>query len=174
VSRVENDKRIQPRTKGLGEQQIVVEPEPRTAAAVFKNLSGRAIREIRHEHGTSDGRSGGEHPEREACPVERDHGKPAIDAGLAFEDRVGAALHISDAQLDAARSRGEIGERIRRARLMVIGNSRGRSRAHAIPSHELSSTVQSCELPPNIENQEPRTANREPRTSQTATFSAAS
>ena len=87
---------------------IVVEPEPRTAATVFEDLSGGAVRAIRHEHRTSDGRSRNQHAERDPLAVERDHGKPAIGAGFPVEDGIGAALQILDAQLDAARSGGEV------------------------------------------------------------------
>ena len=83
-----------------------------TAAAVFENLPGRSVREIRHEHRAPDGWSRNERAERDPLAVERDHRKAAIDAGLSLEDRLGAALHIPDAQFDAARSCGEIRERV--------------------------------------------------------------
>ena len=111
MTRVEDDKRIQPRTKGLGQQPILVEPQPRTPAAIVDNLSRRSILEVPHKEGTSNWRSRNQCAERDAFAVKRDHGKPAIDDALPLEDRFGAALQILDAHLDAARSCGEIRER---------------------------------------------------------------
>ena len=119
VSRTTNE--LSP-DQGLGKQQIVVEPEPRTAAAIFVDQPGRSVREIRHEHRTSDGRSGDQRSEREPFAVECDHRKPAIDAGVSTERRVGAALQIPHVQLGAARSCGPIRERIPVARHAEIAD----------------------------------------------------